>query len=183
MSDQEKKFNGDRIIFPDMDNPAVIDLSKGRLELVSASNIEGCTTESIPVAARMDSMGTLISHMVNILINRKGLGLAAPQVGVSASVFVARFREQPGKIGVIFDPSYTYSGKSSKKKRSTEWSLSYPNQAYTVKRYMRINVRYTNVEGGVIERRLKGEDAILFQQMTDYLNGITIKTLAKEQEI
>jgi len=49
-------------------------------------------------------------------------------------------------------------------------------QSYEVFRYKTIQARYQNHEGEWITQRLKGRDAVIFQQMCDIMDGRTIRT-------
>ena len=149
------------------------------LKLVSGDQIEGCKTESLPVEDRMKSLGSLAGWMIQTIHVRGTDGLAATQVGVLAKMMVCRFSDNPGKIAVVFDPEYFQYGKSKRKRPGMETCPTYPLQAWSVPRYKKIKVRYQNVDGGVIEQKLKGKDAVLFQQLTDLCNGITIKMVGE----
>lgn len=106
----------------------------------------------------------------------RGTALAAIQVGIPAQFFIARFDFlTKDHVAVIFNPSYSPAGKSVKMKSSFESCLTYPMQIYKVKRYKFIRVKYQNHNGEEITRRLKGRDAVIFQQMTDLMEGRTIK--------
>ncbi|MCK4813003.1 MAG: peptide deformylase [Candidatus Marinimicrobia bacterium] len=145
------------------------------LRIIPGDKIKGCNTKIIPVADRLASLGSLASEMMKIMIEKKSDGLAASQIGVMAKMFVCRLSKAPGRIAVVFDPEYYPAGKSRKKKNGMEWSVSYPAQAWAVPRYRKIRVRYTNHEGGIIDVKLKRDDAIMFQHYTDLINGVTIK--------
>jgi peptide deformylase len=120
--------------------------------------------KNIPVAGRIDPE------------YHRGTALAGIQVGIPARFFIARFDHQDrDRCAVIFNPSYAPSGKSVKTVPSLENCLTYPMQSYTVRRYKVIRAKYQNHEGEEITMRLTGRDAVLFQQMTDLMDGITIK--------
>lgn len=120
--------------------------------------------KNIPVAGKIDPE------------YHRGTALAAIQVGIPARFFIARFDYQDrDKVAVIFNPSYAPSGKSVKTVPSLENCLTYPMQSYTVRRYKVIRAKYQNHEGEECTLRLTGRDAVLFQQMTDLMDGVTIK--------
>ena len=149
------------------------------LQMVKGKDIENCKTLSIPVKDRADSLATLASRMVETIYQKKIDGLAATQVGVLAKMFVMNVSNNPGRVAIIFDPEYFHHGKVKRKRSRIEKCLSYPLQAWSVPRYKIIKVRYQNTDGGVIEKKFKGKDAILFQQLTDLCNGVTIKMVGK----
>lgn len=107
----------------------------------------------------------------------RGTALAGVQVGLPVQFFIARFDYQnKDRVAVIFNPSYSPSGKSVKRRESLENCLTYPIQSYKVSRYKVIKAKYQNHEGNDVTMRLKGRDAVLFQQMTDLMDGRTIRT-------
>lgn len=127
--------------------------------------------KNVPVCGRIDHE------------NYRGTALAAVQIGMPVRVFVARFDYQdPDNVAVIFNPSYSPSGKSVKRRTSLENCLTYRMQSYEVLRYKVIQARYQNHEGQWITMRLKGRDAVLFQQMVDIMDGLTIRTERSDRE-
>ena len=61
-----------------------------KLSLAPPELVEGCQCKSVPVADRADVIQSAIPQMIEIMINRGGVGLAAPQVGIPASFFISR---------------------------------------------------------------------------------------------
>lgn len=149
------------------------------LKMVGGKEIAGCDAESLPVKFRLDSLGTLAARMIETMREKKVHGIAATQVGVLVKIFVMSFNNKPERIAVVFDPEYFQDGKSKRKRSGMETCPSFPLQAWNVHRYKKIKVRYQNVDGGVIEQKLKGEDAVLFQKLTDLCNGVTIKMVGE----
>lgn len=159
------------------------------LRLARAKNVEGIVSKPVLVK----DMPAIIHTVVNLMFqlsrdknipvcgkidreNYRGTALAGIQVGIPARFFIARFDcEDNDKVAVIFNPTYAPSGKSVKLHNSLENCLTYPMQSYTVKRYKVIHATYQNHEGVECKMRFKGRDAILFQQMCDLLDGLTIK--------
>lgn len=162
------------------------------LTLIPHSGVEGVQSVEVKESDMPDIMFSVAHKMLSISASKnipicgkidslyyRGTALAAVQVGIPARFFVARFDYQDAdKAALIFNPSYSPSGRTVKRKNSLENCLTYPVQSYTVPRFRFIKARYQNVEGEWIEMRLKGRDAILFQQMTDIMDGRTIKTEA-----
>jgi len=127
--------------------------------------------KNVPVSGRIDHK------------NFRGTSIAAVQIGFPVKVFVARFDYQrPENVAVVFNPSYSPSGKSVKRRTSLENCLTYRMQSYEVLRYKTVKARYQNHDGEWITMRLKGRDAVIFQQMTDIMEGRTIRMERRDGE-
>ena len=164
-----------------MSGPEKQILGNKGLTFVHGSIVDGCITESIPAEHRMASLGTLAGAMVNLMLNNKLEGLAAPQVGVNVKMFVCGFSESPGKIAVIYDPEYR-AYKKSRNKSAMERCISYPLQAWKVSRIKVIMAKYQNVDGQTLEVVMRGKDSIKFQKYCDIVNGKTPKALRENED-
>lgn len=107
--------------------------------------------------------------MIVIAEELGGVGLAAPQVGISSRVFVARIA---GKWGVYINPSIIRHGNDIED--SIEGCLSFPDRFVSRTRYRVIDVEYQDEIGRFFNRTLKGIDARVFQHELDHLDGICI---------
>lgn len=102
--------------------------------------------------------------------NSKGVGIAAPQVGVLASViWVQRF----DKDGRPFECYYNLSWKPTSNvfQKGPEGCLSIPNQRADVYRYQQIDIRYQTATGEWKEENISGFTAVIFQHEGDHLMG------------
>ena len=107
----------------------------------------------------------LIEAMLDTMNEHKGVGLAAPQVGISKQIFVADVGEGPV---VVINPKIV-------KKKGTEsleeGCLSIPGITVKVKRSQKIVVQYLDEMGRPVERQINDLLARVFQHETDHLNG------------
>lgn len=106
---------------------------------------------------------------------RPGIGLAAPQVNESKRMFALYIPEkdrEPINI-VAINPKIVSHSVELTYISSGEGCLSVDRdvEGY-VPRYARITVKYKDIEGKEIKKRLKGLAAIAFQHELDHLNGI-----------
>lgn len=108
----------------------------------------------------------LIKAMSKVMFNKGGIGLAAPQVGVSKRIFIMGNEE---KLIACVNPELV-SGTGEIK--DLEGCLSFPGLWLHVKRYEKVNVRYQNLKGEVKEEEFDGLMARVFQHELDHLNGI-----------
>ena len=111
----------------------------------------------------------IAKRMTSIMIGLKGVGLSAPQVGVSLRVIVAY---DNGELIVIANPiiEKRYGGTDKK----LEGCLSYAGCSKKILRHKRILVTGVNQYGEKIRLKLKGQAARIVQHEVDHLNGITI---------
>ena len=107
----------------------------------------------------------LISSMLKAMYEHKGIGLAAPQVGVSEQIFVADTGEGP--IVVVNPQILTRSGSEIKE----EGCLSIPGIVLNVKRAQKVKVKYLNEDNKTVEREFSQLPARVFLHETDHLKG------------
>ncbi len=110
----------------------------------------------------------LIDDMIETMHAAPGVGLAAPQVGVSLRVVVIETPDE-GLIELI-NPEVV---KKSGERRLTEGCLSVPGYQAEIPRSKQVTVKGLNREGKEI--RLKAVDTLLAQALEheiDHINGI-----------
>jgi peptide deformylase len=108
----------------------------------------------------------------------EGVGLAATQIGLSNSFFVAK-TEKSGFLKV-FNPKILSTGKRTK--IYLEGCLSIPNYYGEVRRFTNIKVSFTDEAGDNITKDLKGILAWIFQHEIDHLNGVLFPDLVLQQK-
>ena len=118
----------------------------------------------------------LANQMLSLMKKNNGIGLAAPQVGVSRRLFVMEIDQVQR---ACFNPEITDS--STDLTEYVEGCLSFPKDECKIKRPSAVSVRYQNVQGTWIEEQLQGLEARCFQHELDHLDGITMHNRAKEQ--
>lgn len=136
--------------------------------------VEDITEADIP------ELLTKTSDMVNLFLEKGGMGLAATQVGINKNYFVIMTNSE--KVEIMINPKYFYNKRDVTK--TIEKSLSNPD-SYIVERAKKINAVYYSTDGKKLIRRtkeFKGENAFLYQHLFDYLKGITIKEKGEEIE-
>jgi len=111
--------------------------------------------------------------------NPEGVGLAAPQIGISLAIFLLR-PEPKDEITLFINPQIT---KLSQRKQNPdskdgiyEGCLSIPNHYAPITRSMSVTVKYQTVgsENQLVEKTetFTGLMAHIIQHETDHLNGI-----------
>jgi peptide deformylase len=117
-----------------------------------------------------EELRKLLDDMFASMYEAHGVGLAAPQIGVSKRVAVidVTFKEDPGAKLVLVNPEIV---RTEGKQRGQEGCLSIPEFREQVTRAKRVTVRAQDAEGKWFEKT--GEDLLAraFLHETDHLNG------------
>lgn len=129
----------------------------------------------------------LTQKMVNMMRQYDGVGLAAPQMGVSKRIIVVEYdpkgddkdrADKPFPLTILANPVIT---KFSKEQViMPEGCLSLPGIEIDVKRPKEVNVTAQNLEGQSFKIRAKGLLARVLQHEIDHLNGILFTDHAKD---
>ena len=109
----------------------------------------------------------LIDKMFETMYAEDGVGLAAPQIGISKRIAVVDIRED-NKIVLINPEIIVEEGKSVMK----EGCLSIPGEIGDVVRSEKIKVKSLDRKGNEIEFEAEGFEARAIQHEIDHLNGI-----------
>ena len=117
-----------------------------------------------------DELKKLIEDMFESMYAARGVGLAAPQIGISKRIAVVdvTFKENPDAKLVLINPVIV--GKDGRQ-RSSEGCLSIPEFREDVTRAKIVTVRAQDLTGKFFEHT--GEDLLAraFLHETDHLNG------------
>lgn len=143
------------------------------LILSSPDEVENVVCEDVSVSEIPDIIENIKPKMEAILIEHKGIGLAAPQVGIKKRFFIILNSENT--YDICFNPQYYRD--SSSKIRLNEGCLTYPDREFETKRWKSIRCISYVEENGELKKKifiLKGLSSIAFQHEADHLNGITI---------
>lgn len=123
-------------------------------------------TPSASVIDFGDSLQRLIVTMENVLAESKGVGLAAPQIGVPLRVFIWSCKE--GK-GALINPNLVNISTYSETKE--EGCLSIPQLFAPRERAKRIEVNGYTATGQPVTIKAEGFLARIFQHELDHLDG------------
>jgi peptide deformylase len=120
-----------------------------------------------PVTDFGPSLRNLYDDMVETMVDAPGVGLAAPQVGLSLRLFVF----DDGETGPLLMANPELS-EATGELREDEGCLSIPGPYYPTPRSARIRCRGRDVEGRPLEMVGEGLLARIFQHETDHLEGM-----------
>jgi len=123
-----------------------------------------------PVAEITDEVRRLAADMLETMYAAPGIGLAAPQVGVTRRVLVMDcIKDGPPEPMVLINPVTVW--ESEDVSTYEEGCLSIPEQYADVKRPASVTVRWTDLEGAAQERTFEGLWATCVQHEMDHLDG------------
>lgn len=112
--------------------------------------------------------------------NHRGVGIAAPQVGINRRmVLVQRFDKENKPFEVFINPEIIW--RSDLWQKGPEGDLSFDERGMIMRHYS-VQVQYYNLKGKKITEILEDFTAVIFQHERDHLDGILLVDRQKEQE-
>ena len=126
--------------------------------------LEVCT----PVEGVDDRVRALIDRMFELMFRARGVGLAAPQVGVTVRLFVASPTFQPDDRHVFINPEIL-SGEGTQD--GDEGCLSFPGIACKIRRRKTVTVRAIGRDGRVFQQTASDLLGRIIQHECDHLDG------------
>ncbi|HQU83692.1 MAG TPA: peptide deformylase [Pyrinomonadaceae bacterium] len=124
-----------------------------------------------PVVVFDENLEKLVSDMFETMYDAQGVGLAAPQVGVSQRLFVmdcSGGEDLSRKFAIINPEIITQEGEQV----GDEGCLSFPGIYTKVKRELRTVVRFQDVKGEFDELDITDLEARCVLHETDHCDGI-----------
>jgi peptide deformylase len=123
-----------------------------------------------PVAEISPELRRLAEDMLETMYDAPGIGLAAPQVGVTKRLIVMDcIKEGTPEPVILFNPQVIWSSEDLS--TYEEGCLSIPDQYADVKRPAEVQVRWTDQDGATQERQFAGIWATCVQHEIDHLDG------------
>ena len=123
-----------------------------------------------PVTDFDDELKKLVEDMFESMYEAKGVGLAAPQIGISKRLAVidVTFKENPREKLVLANPEIIHT---EGKQTQSEGCLSIPEFRENVTRANKVTIRAQDVNGTWHEKTGEELLARAFLHETDHLNG------------
>lgn len=125
--------------------------------------------ESERVESFDEELHRLIDDLLETMYEADGIGLAAPQVGVTARVFVYDIRDSDIDARVLVNPAIVDRDGSS---RDEEGCLSLPGLTEIVERAEHVSVRGFDPDGNPVEFEADGLLSRCIQHESDHLDGV-----------
>ncbi len=137
-----------------------------------------------PVSTFDKNLQTLIDDMIETMREAPGVGLAAPQVGISDRLIVVEYADPPEenedseeepkevkpKLYVMVNPEIVKT--SEEKVLGVEGCLSIPGLVGEVERFEMVQVKGLNRHGQPMKVKAEGWLARIFQHEIDHVNGV-----------
>ena len=126
-----------------------------------------------PVASFDANLAAIVEAMLTRMIASKGVGLAAPQVGISRRILVLNPNGErgPDDLALINPAIVTRAGDET---YYDEGCLSFPSIYAEVKRPDRCTVSFQDIEGRRHEREFDGFTSRIIQHEYDHLEGVLL---------
>jgi len=127
--------------------------------------------KAVPVAVINDTTRELVRDMAETMYDAQGVGLAAPQIGVSQRVIVIDVsqRDERPELIVCINPVFVHTEGESFEE---EGCLSVPKYSANVHRHAKVVVKALDLDGEEVTYKAEGLLAIAFQHEIDHLEGI-----------
>lgn len=116
-----------------------------------------------------DEIRRLIDDLMDTMYDAEGIGLAAPQIGVSQRVFVYDVSEEGHPPGVLVNPRIVESEGTV---RESEGCLSIPDLTEIVERSVSVVAEGLDREGRSVRLEADGLLSRCLQHESDHLDGI-----------
>ncbi|MHC4559389.1 MAG: peptide deformylase [Planctomycetota bacterium] len=146
----------------------MIDIDKCRITHYPA---EVLGMRARPVEKIDDNIHRLVKKMTDIMLENKGVGLAAPQAGVSLRLFIISLDGSRGNVKVYINPTVTPTGELGS---IDEGCLSVPGVNTKIRRYKKCKVTATKLDGREFTDQAEGLYARALQHEYDHIEGMTI---------
>lgn len=150
------------------------------LEHNSDSIVLNSTSKSIDPKDKFTQI--LADRMLKSVVdpNNRGVGIAAPQVGINRRmVVVQRFDKENNPFEIFINPEIIWSSELMQK--GPEGDLSFEERGEVMRHYI-VQVKYFNLKGESITEILEGFTSVIFQHERDHLDGILLIDRIEEQK-
>lgn len=143
------------------------------LQTPNTADYEFLTQISTPIKTTDKNLKLLADRMLATVLdpNSRGVGIAAPQVGIGRRAFwVKRMDKEGNPFEFFVNPKITWY--SDIKRYGKEGCLSIPNQSGEVYRSLVIQIEYQDLDGKYHNEVIEGYTAVICQHEYDHLDGI-----------
>jgi peptide deformylase len=146
----------------------MIDVQKCRITHYPADVLAG---RARPVEKIDDSIRQLVQKMTDIMLENKGIGLAAPQAGVPLRLFIISLNGTKEATRAYINPEVVPSGEFD---AIEEGCLSVPGVHTRIRRYKKCTVTATDLDDNEFTEEAEGLYARALQHEFDHIEGTTI---------
>ncbi|HYG74473.1 MAG TPA: peptide deformylase [Planctomycetota bacterium] len=125
--------------------------------------------ESVTGKSQEWDLNDLVARMFVTMYANKGIGLAAPQIGVGVRLFIFDVSKDKTGQSVVINPVFSNTKGSATEE---EGCLSIPDVRAKVKRFAELHVAGLNPKGEPIEADVSELVARVCQHENDHLDGV-----------
>ena len=127
-----------------------------------------------PAAVFDDALATLVRDMFETMYAATGRGLAAPQIGESARVFVVdmQWKEHEPDPMIFVNPQITAHAEAET--TGQEACLSIRGKSFDVSRPVWVELTWQDLDGAVHQGRFDGPLGVCICHELDHLDGLLI---------
>jgi len=147
----------------------MIDIEKCRITHYPA---EVLAKRAQPVENIDDNIRQLVKKMTDIMLENKGLGLAAPQAGVPLRLFIIALDASRENVKVYINPTVTPT--ADELESIEEGCLSVTGIRTKIRRFKKCKVTATDLDGNEFTEEAQGLYARALQHEYDHIEGMTI---------
>ncbi len=128
--------------------------------------------EPVPTAHGADDwLGQVIARMIQLMRAHKGVGLAAPQVGLPLRLFIMSQTGGTDEARAFINPVLV---EQEGWEEAEEGCLSLPEVRGKISRYTRLKLLAIDSQGREVAETLEGFPARIVQHENDHLDGVLI---------
>jgi len=121
-----------------------------------------------PVETIDEPLTGLVEGMWRLMLDNRGVGLAAPQVGVTVRLFAASPSFSPDDLRVYINPRIIEASGASEEE---EGCLSFPQIYARIKRSAAVTVEALDLEGNTFQETCVDLHSRIIQHEIDHLDG------------
>lgn len=126
-------------------------------------------TSPVTPADLTDDFRDTVAQMTRLMIDLRGVGLAAPQAGIGKRFMLVCPTGEAGDERVVINPEIVAREGDEEME---EGCLSFPKIYGTIRRAAKVKVRWRDLDWTEHEEVLEGFIARIFQHELDHLNGV-----------
>ena len=123
------------------------------------------------VTAFDEALATLVRDMFETMYDAPGRGLAAPQIGVGARVFVVDTAWKEGEPAPMIFVNPQITARAEQERVGTEACLSIPDKSFDVSRPTWIDVNWQVLDGAWHKSRFDSVEVVCICHEYDHLEG------------
>ena len=120
-----------------------------------------------------ETVGGLVERMTKLMQEARGVGLAAPQIGVLRRVLVYQADDESPLVALV-NPRLTASSEEQETSEEGCLSLGAASVVVPVERALRVTVAASTPAGESVEIEAEGLEARVIQHELDHLDGVLI---------